>query len=174
MSKQDIINNIINLEGGYVNNQLDSGGETNYGITKQVASDNGYDGPMNELPRFIAFDIYSDLYWDSVKADAMPIALAAEMVDNAINMGSGRAAEFLQKALNALNDKQRLYADIAVDKSIGNQTLRAMNAYLKVREVDVLLKAINCLQGAFYIELSQKRQKDETFVYGWLKNRISL
>ena len=174
MSQESIINDIINLEGGYVNNPFDSGGETNFGITESVARANGYTRPMKDMLRSTAFNIYSSIYWHSVKADEMPNALAAEMVDNAVNMGSGRATEFLQKALNALNDQGRLYADLVVDKSIGGKTISALNAYLKVRELEVLLKAINCLQGAFYIELSQKREKDETFVYGWLKNRISL
>jgi len=38
----------------------------------------------------------------------------------------------------------------------------------------VLCRALNCLQGAYYIELAERREKDERFVYGWLKNRVVL
>ena len=38
----------------------------------------------------------------------------------------------------------------------------------------VMLRALNCLQGAFYINLSRSRQKDETFLYGWLDNRVAI
>lgn len=35
--KDKIINEIIRVEGGYVNDPRDSGGETNFGITVAVA-----------------------------------------------------------------------------------------------------------------------------------------
>ena len=57
--KERIINEIIRVEGGYVNDPSDSGGETNFGITVAVARANGYVGCMLDLPRSVAFDIYS-------------------------------------------------------------------------------------------------------------------
>ncbi len=35
-----------------------------------------------------------------------------------------------------------------------------------------LAVALNCDQGVYYKNLSRRRQKDEKFVYGWLKNRV--
>jgi lysozyme family protein len=67
------------------------------------------------------------------------------------------------------------YPDIKVDGDIGPETLQSLQAYLLFRRgegVNVLLKALNCLQGAFYIELAEKREKDEAFVYGWIRTRI--
>ena len=40
--KTKIINEIIGVEGGYVNDPSDSGGETNFGITVAVARQFGY------------------------------------------------------------------------------------------------------------------------------------
>ena len=37
----------------------------------------------------------------------------------------------------------------------------------------MLLTALNCLQGARYIELAETRAADERFVFGWLANRTS-
>ena len=88
-------------------------------------------------------------------------------------MGIGRAAEFLQRSLNALNNQGKLYADLVVDRDLGPSTLYALGAFMKHREEVVLYRALNCLQGAFYIELSERRQKDERFVYGWLLNRVN-
>ena len=42
--KERIINEIIRVEGGYVNNPSDSGGGTNFGITVAVARQFGYSG----------------------------------------------------------------------------------------------------------------------------------
>ena len=58
MSKKDIINHVIEIEGGYVDDPSDSGGETNYGITKAVARRYGYAGHMRDLPREVAYQIY--------------------------------------------------------------------------------------------------------------------
>ncbi len=175
--KEKIINEIIEIEGGYVNDPNDSGGATKYGITEKVAKANGYNGEMKDLPKELAFNIYSAKYWDSIKGDQvvkLSQEVAIEMADTAVNMGVYRAVYFLQRALNVLNDRERLYKDIATDGAIGNKTIKALQSYLNNRPSSGLLKALNCLQGSFYINLAERRQKDEKYVYGWLKNRVKL
>jgi lysozyme family protein len=172
-----VIAEIIALEGGYSNDPADSGGPTMFGITQEVAKANGYDGPMEDLPREIAEQIYGARYWDSVGGDAvanLSKLLVLELVDTAVNMGPGRAGKFLQRSLNVLNRKGKLFPDIKVDGDIGPGTLGALAAYLLTRDDATLTKAVNCLQGAFYIALCERREKDERFVYGWLKNRVKL
>ena len=174
--KSDVINDVIDVEGGYVNDPSDSGGETKYGITKSVAIASGYHGDMKRLPREVAFDIYVNRYWNSLSGDLLlPISesVAIEVVDSGINMGVGRSASFLQRALNALNYNQRFYPDLTVDRKIGPVTANALSKYVSRRGEIVMVRALNCLQGAFYIELAERREKDERFLYGWLKNRVS-
>ena len=173
--KAEIINHIIEVEGGFVDDPSDSGGATNFGITEKVARANGFAGSMRDLTREFAFSVYSAKYWDSVKADEILIMsepVAAEVVDTAINMGPSRAGKFLQKALNAFNNCQKLYSDISVDGIIGTGTLAALAAYLEQRDEDVLVKGLNVLQGAFLFDLIERREKDEKFFYGWFSNRI--
>lgn len=175
--KERIINEIIRVEGGYVNDPADSGGETNFGITEAVARANGYTGAMRDMPREVAFDIYSAKYWDAVKGDhilTLSEPVAEEVVDTSVNIGSARAGKFLQRALNSLNNESKLYPDLKVDGGIGPATLSALGMYLGSRSDFVLCRALNCLQGAYYIELAERREKDERFVYGWLKNRVVL
>lgn len=175
--KQKIIDEIIRIEGGYVNNPNDSGGPTKYGITQSVARSFGYSGDMIDLPRDLAFHIYSAKYWDSVHGDDLEIlssALAAEVVDTAVNMGVKRAGEFLQRSINVLNNRGKICSDLVVDGMIGAATVTAVRDYIAARETATLIKALNCLQGAFYIELAERREKDEAFVYGWLRNRVNL
>lgn len=175
--KERIINKIIAVEGGYVDDPDDSGGETNFGITEQVARQNGYHGPMTDMPRQVAFDIYADRYWNSLCGDQLvelSESITEEVVDTAVNMGYGRAAKFLQRALNVLNKRGSLYRDITVDGVIGKATISALRAYLNSGNEETLVKALNCLQGAYYITLAERREKDERFVYGWFKNRVAL
>lgn len=178
--KETIINNIIEIEGGYVNDPADSGGETRYGITKVVARDNGYTGDMRDLPREIAFKIYSDKYWAALRLSSIEVLsekIAEELADTGVNMGVGRAAKFIQRALNVSNNQGKLFHDLTVDGNLGGKTISALRYSLRYRPnggEQVLLKMLNCLQGAFYIELAERREKDETFIYGWFKNRVGL
>lgn len=177
VDKKTVIDEIIRIEGGYVNDPLDSGGATIFGITEAVARANGYPGRMGEMPRSLAFSIYATKYWDAVRASTLVTLspeVAEEVVDTSVNMGPQRAAIFLQRSLNVLNRGGVLYADIQADGSIGKATIAALKAYLAKRDTEVLTRMLNCLQGAFYVELAERREKDETFVYGWFKNRVKL
>ena len=177
-SKQKVINKIIDVEGGDVDDPSDSGGATNFGITENVARLNGYTGKMKDLPRSVAYKIYTAKYWDSVRADDLEKfseSLAHEVVDTAVNMGVSRASKFLQRSLNSLNNKGSFYPDLTVDGQLGPATIRALGEYSGIRGehgIGVLIKCLDCLQGAYYIELTEKREKDERFLYGWISNRV--
>lgn len=171
---------ITAVEGGYVNDPRDSGGETNHGITVAVARRNGYTGPMRDLTKAQALALYKREFYESPGFDQIAQiseAVAAELFDTGVNMGARRAGEFLQQSLNGLNNGGKLFADISEDGIAGAGTRRALSAYLKARGAEgerVLLKALNVLQGAYYIDLARRRPKDEAFLYGWLRTRVSL
>lgn len=176
--KTQIIDEIIAREGGYVNDPSDSGGETKFGITAAVARQAGYAGPMKDFPRAMAVDIYGMYYWDALKLDYIEqrsAVLAEELADTSVNMGVGRAGLFLQRALNALNNCGQDYPDLKVDGQVGAATISALFKFLERRgdkAVTIMMRALNCLQGAYYIELCEKREKDEKFLAGWLLNRV--
>lgn len=177
---KSIIDDIIKAEGGYSNNQNDSGGETMYGITKSVAVANGYTGAMKDLPITLAKNIYYNQYVSKPNFDMLlPLSesIAEEVIDTGVNMGPAVAGKFLQRCLNAFNSQGKLYADIAVDGKVGPATVAALKSYLGTRGSQgeiVMLKALNCLQGARYIELVEANQKNESFIFGWIANRVKL
>lgn len=169
---------IVAVEGGYVNDPRDSGGETNFGITVDVARKFGYRAPMREMTRAQAVAIYRARYWQGPGFDgvaAISEKIAEELFDTGVNMGPARAVVFLQAALNALNNQGALYADIKEDGDYGPGTERALKAYMAKRGRDgevVLLRALDCQQGAFYLDLARRRPKDEAFAFGWLLHRV--
>jgi lysozyme family protein len=175
---EELIEEVIEREGGYVNHPADRGGATNWGVTEGVARRQGYTGEMRALPKSDAVAIYKRLYWLTPRFDAVAEGapkLAAELFDTGINMGTGTATAFLQRALNALNREGKDYPDLKVDRQIGPATLGALDAFLKKRErpaESVLLKAVEALQGAHYLKIAEVRPSQEAFVYGWLANRI--
>jgi lysozyme family protein len=177
MTIDEMIDALIDREGGYVADPADRGGATRYGITEAVARQQGYTGAMNALPRSEAAAIYKQLYWLRPGLDRVArIAprLAAELFDAGVNMGPATAVSFLQRALNALNRGARDYPDIAVDGGIGARTLGALTAFMAQRGETgetVLIRAVDALRGARYVDLAETRPADETFLYGWLAKR---
>ncbi|MBZ6379088.1 hypothetical protein B5C34_09525 [Pacificimonas flava] len=169
----------LGVEGAYSDHPSDRGGRTMLGITERVARRWGYSGAMRDLPLATAVAIYRSLYWDSLELDRIAEdfsgAIAAELFDTGVNMGPGKAAEFLQQALNALNRQERDWADIAVDGDLGPATLRALGALKRKRGERgraVLMKMLECLQGARYVRIAEGRPQNEDFVFGWFENRI--
>lgn len=175
-----IIDRVIDAEKGYVDHPDDLGGPTNWGVTEKEARANGYTGDMRDLPREFAERLFFRKYFVNPGFDKVAVMshkLAYELTDTGVNQGVGTASMFLQRSLNAFNLKATIYPDLKVDGQIGPVTLSALASYLRKRTEDgeeVLLKALNCLQGARYIELCEARERNETFVYGWIRARVQL
>ncbi|QNM83874.1 hypothetical protein H8M03_06045 [Sphingomonas sabuli] len=178
MDIDEMIEALIEREGGYINHPSDRGGATKYGITEAVARAHGFAGAMRNLPRDEATAIYKRLYWHRPRFDEVArrcATIAAELFDTGVNMGPAVAATFLQRALSALNRERRDYPDLVPDGRIGPATLAALDRFLKVRGnggESVLLKSLDALQGERYIRLAERRPANEAFLYGWLANRI--
>jgi lysozyme family protein len=178
MDVDELIDGLLEREGGYVNHPADRGGPTKFGITEAVARAHGYRGAMRSLPREEAAAIYRRLYWQRPRFDAVAARaprLAAELFDTGANMGPAVAATFLQRALTALNRNGRDYPDLVPDGRVGAITLAALDAFLAVRGRQgetVLLRALDALQGERYLRLAERRPANEAFLYGWLANRI--
>jgi lysozyme family protein len=174
MRINQVIENVLANEGGYVNNPNDTGGETMFGITVSTARANGYAGSMRDLPRDTAREIYTKQYGIApgfAKVGALSEAVGAELVDTGVNMGPSVPAKFLQRALNGLNNQGKDYADLAVDGQIGPGTIAALTTFLRKRGSEGekrLLALLNALQGERYLTLCEGRQRNETFLYGWL------
>ncbi|MEO5641632.1 MAG: glycosyl hydrolase 108 family protein [Sphingomicrobium sp.] len=174
----ELIEALIEREGGYVANPADRGGPTCFGITEAVARAHGFDGPMEQLTRDEAAAIYRRLYWLRPGYDAIATRaprVAAELFDTGANMGPGVATTFLQRSLTALNRNARDYSDLTPDGRVGARTLAALDRFLDLRGISgetVLLRALEALQGERYLRLAEHRPANETFLYGWLANRI--
>ena len=175
---KEIIDAVLAAEGEeFTNDPSDSGGATKWGVTQRVAVKHGITD-VSKLTRDQAYSIYYQEFVVAPKFDtilAIAPLTAAELVDTGVNCGPSVPSHWLQEWLNALNNQGASYPDIGEDGKLGAQTFNALRAYIKLRgpEGDAALAvALNCEQGVYYKNLSRRRQKDEKFVYGWLKNRV--
>ncbi|GAB4358816.1 MAG: glycosyl hydrolase 108 family protein [Gammaproteobacteria bacterium] len=176
---------VLKHEGGYVNDPVDRGGETYRGIARRFHPDwSGWKridalkrragfpaslGNDRSLQRSVA-DFYRRYYWRPIQGDKLgDEALAQELFDTAVNMGVRRAVRFFQEALNLLNRNQKNYDDLVVDGWLGAKSLAALEALVKSdRGSRHLLKLMNALQAAHYIEIMRNDPRQERFARGWL------
>lgn len=185
MSVNKTIDNILKVEGSaYTNRASDAGGPTKFGITQRtLAAYRGRPVTPAEVAALTEGDAraiyYSRYVVDPGFADVLKLSerVGEELVDSGVNCGTGRASEWLQRALNVLNREQRDYPDVKVDGDLGPATIAALRSFLQVRRSageTALLRALNCLQGAHYITLAERRAFDEQNLYGWLMNRVEI
>lgn len=180
MTKDEIFDAILGKEGGYVDHPDDKGGPTRWGITQAVARAHGYTGKMQDLPRETALSILTADYWTGPRFDQVAevsSVIAAELCDTGVNMGPSLQSKWFQRWLNVFNQQGKLYPELTADGQIGPRTISALKSYLAARSKEgeqVLLTALNCSQGQRYLELAEQRPANESFVYGWVRERVGL
>jgi lysozyme family protein len=172
-------------EGGYTNDPKDLGGETYKGISKiyhplwdgwdiinRAKQDSNF--PYNldenlELQHNVE-NFYKAKYWDVNRLDDVrDQTVAEELFDTGVNMGIGRAARFLQIALNYLNRNGVLFNELVVDGAIGPATLNALDIVLNDGDCDVLMSILNTLQGMHYMKSMDKNPIQKRFARGWFR-----
>ena len=179
----------IKYEGGYVNDPSDYGGETIYGVSRvywprwpgwaivdRAKRESNFPKSLynnDELHDMVAA-FYKEQFWDKLNCDELAkgsVEVAAEAFDAGVNMGIGRAAKFVQTALNIFNRNTKNYRDIAVDGDIGPTTIRTYKTFLQNNDPLLILKSQLLQRGAFYIRRVSTNATQERFIRGWL-NRL--
>jgi len=160
-------------EGGYANNPKDQGGETYMGIARNkhpqwlgwplidACRKHGrafsLDADLSDLVR----EFYHTEFWRPLKChliDPVSPEVAEELFDAAVNCGPGNGVKFLQRALNALNSRERLYPDLVEDGGMGPKTLHATMTCLTHRPPRILVK---CQNGEQYIHYKNWSQHED-------------
>jgi lysozyme family protein len=147
----------LRAEGGYVDDPADPGGATNMGITLATYRDWSDDpnlapAQVQDMTERTARAIYRSLYWNPLRADALPRGIDLSVFDMGVNAGIWRSARLLQRALGFSGDE--------VDGCIGPQTLGAA-AKADARS---LINDLATRQADYYRSLDDY----DTFGPGWL------
>ena len=151
---QKILSQTAAIEGGYKPaDGIDTGGETNMGITKRWYPDENIKNLSRDRADYL---LYRD-YYVKPKINQLPIKLREIVFDNAVNQGQATAIMNLQKAV-----------DVKADGVIGPKTLEAVEN-TPFEEIRSKLKA-NITKR--YKEILGKDPKQEKYRRGW-NNRVS-
>ena len=147
----EIIEKVLEHEGGYVNDPKDLGGETKYGITKRFYPD----VDIKNLTVEQAKEIYKKDYWDRNRVESLPQNLWHIYFDMCVNMGKRTAVKVLQRA--AVNKGK----DIEVDGGLGPMTIGALKG--------VELDRVRAYRVKFYVDLITDKPEQEKFFLGWFR-----
>lgn len=155
---EEITDEILRSEGGYVNDPDDPGGATNHGVTihtmRRLGLDLTGDGvvttaDVKALSRAQAGEIFVDHYFRRPRIDSLPEPLQASVYDMYVNAGSN-AVKILQGMLSDMG------YDISRDGVIGPQTIRiCYDAFEEAR--DYLVDAYGIARRNYYYAIGDRR-----------------
>ena len=152
----EIIEQVLEHEGGYVNDPDDPGGETNFGIAKRSHPD----VDIKNLTKESAKEIYFNDYWKANNVDKMPDDLKHIYFDMCVNMGVTRAVSIIQQTANGKG------MDLAVDGKLDPNTLKAAHR--------VSLDRVRSYRIKYYARLTIKKPNLDKFWYGWYKRSMEV
>ncbi|MDE4096322.1 holin-associated N-acetylmuramidase [Phaeobacter gallaeciensis] len=177
MQVRQIAEEIVEREGGYVNDPGDPGGATKHGVTigtlKRLGIDVTGDGQVDAtdvqaLSREEAVDIFIRCYFERPGIARLPEALQASVFDMYVNSGAN-AVRILQGLL------QEMGFDIVVDGVIGTQTAATA---LRAAQVDAksLRDAYGIARRSYYFDLADRRPASRKYARtraggkgGWIR-----
>jgi lysozyme family protein len=114
-------------------------------------------GQLRDTIRRTVRAIYRSLYWNPLRADALPVGVDLSVFDMGVNAGIWRSARLLQQALG--------FTGAAVDGSVGPQTLEAAPRFDRRALIDDLARR----QTEFYRALPDF----DVFGAGWLDRTVA-
>lgn len=146
------LEHLFGLEGGYVNDPNDRGGETKYGISKKAYPKLN----IQNLTIDQAAAIYKQDYWDVCKCDDMDAEMAVVVFDTAVNSGPRRAAMFLQQVVKS-----------KADGVIGKNTIASLRKRTVLTSIDDLVIQYLGLRAQFYHDIVRGDSRQAKFLKGW-------
>lgn len=174
---EQIAQEIVAREGGYVDDPDDPGGATNFGVTihtmRRLGLDLTRDGVVDALDvraltRDQAVTLFIDHYYQRPGIARLPESLHASVFDMYVNAGAN-AVKILQRLLREMGQ------EIAVDGLIGPQTVAAAEAAAKAAP-DHIADAYGIARRNYYLSLADARPASRKFARnraggkgGWIK-----
>lgn len=169
-SVDELIDDILRREGGYVDHPADRGGPTNYGITQKTLSRVlGRAATASEvagLSRDMAREIYRRDFYLGPGIDTLPERIRPFVFDSAVNHGPRRAIRFVQDVCNDAG-----FGPLDVDGVMGPRTRSAAERADQAMG-EVLLSALIEERLNFYDLIVANDPSQRAFLRGW-RNRVA-
>ncbi len=157
-SVQQIANQIVAREGGYVDDPDDPGGATKFGVTihtmRRLGLDLDQDGDIDQsdvrrLTRAHAVDIFVRHYFETPRIAELPEPIQASVFDMYVNSGAN-AVRILQRLIRDMR------IEVDIDGQIGPQTIQAAHQAMDAAP-DHFVDAYGIARRNYYYNLADRR-----------------
>jgi len=157
---EQLAQEIVAREGGFVNDPDDPGGATNFGVTihtlRRLRPGERIDvEDVRALTRTDAVNIYLEHYFQRPRIGELPQPLWATVFDMYVNAGAN-AVRILQRLLNEMGQ------DVAVDGAIGPQTIAATHRAYGIAP-NHMVDAYGIARRDYYYRLADQRPTSRKF-----------
>lgn len=186
---------LLGIEGGHVNDPLDRGGETSFGISLRFLKAEGrmdldgdkiadfdldMDGDIDgadirKLTKGDAVWLYHECFWKRLDAESFRVPIGEMLFDQAVNGGLRAARKMLQQAINRLGAKYR-YRGVAlkIDGVIGPATRRHLDMLVERHGVADVVEAYRDQVKDRYLAIVRANPSQARFLKGWLRRADEL
>ena len=176
---EDVIDETLKHEGGYVNDSNDRGGMTFMGISRRWFPEEPIWQHIDEAlaagddPNSLIQDLSPDVeafyrreFWDKWFCEQIPSIIRHRHFDFTVNGGQQSSTRILQKLANAFCN-----TGIDEDGLVGPATRSAIGelAALDDEMVEVLDIAYRSLQGEHFLNICASDASQRKFLLGWLR-----
>ena len=165
MTIDDMIQDVLRREAGFVNDPADHGGATNHGVTQaEYSAYLGREATVDDvrnMPVEDAIAIFRQSYFLGPHIDTLPEPIQPQTFDICVNTGASRAFKIVQKACNGVGQS------CAVDGELGAETIQAATAACEPDGGAALSNEMVNQRLAFYTAIVARDRTQARFLKGW-------
>ena len=179
---------LLGIEGGFVDDPVDRGGATKYGISLrflksegQIDEDlDGYadfdldmDGDIDgaDIRRLTVGDaksLYKRSFWEVLECESFPEPIGEMLFDQGVNGGNHAAKKLLQRAINAVLRAGRYRTiPLKVDGQIGERTRSAFDSMWARHPGQLVIEYREAVKDR-YLAIVRRNPSQARFLKGWL------
>lgn len=185
---------LLGIEGGFVDDPVDRGGATKYGISLrflkaegQIDEDlDGYadfdldmDGDIDgadirKLTVGDAKSLYKRSFWEALDCESFPEPIGEMLFDQGVNGGNHAAKKLLQQAINAVLRAGRYRTmPLEEDGRIGGITRAVFSSMWKRHPDELVIEYREAVKDR-YIAIVRRNPDQAKFLKGWLNRAEKL
>ncbi len=187
---------LLGIEGGYVDDPVDRGGATKYGISLRfLAAEGAFDEDGDGKADFdLDMDgdidgkdirlltlgdcrfLYLKFFWRAIGADALPLPIGEMVFDQAVNGGATAAKKMLQRAINTCLVAAGRRDLLRIDGAIGEATRKELYWVLHHPAVGMagLIESYREQVKQRYRAIIARYPAQKRFLKGWLRRADEL
>lgn len=188
-------NDLLGIEGGFVDDPVDRGGATKYGISLRFLKSAGdidedldgyadfdldFDGDIDgvDIRKLTIGDarfLYLEHFWNALDCESFPHPIGEMLFDQGVNGGNHAARKLLQQAINHVIRSHRYRTiGLQLDGAVGPLTRKYLADMIAKHGVGEIVEAYREMVKDRYMAIVRRNPSQARFLKGWLNRAEAL